>query len=83
MLAKTAVENSLSLDQALEAENASDEPEIALQLVGNPLANTTLPSLDWQDEMYRWTNHQKRQSTLGGFRFEVRNAHALEEQSRG
>ena len=81
MLAKIAVENNSSLTPALEAENASDESEIALRPVGSPLGNTTLRNLDWQDVMRHWTDHQKPQEIHGGSQFGVQDVCAMEERS--
>ena len=81
MLGKIGVENNSSLALALEAENVSDEPEIALRPVGSPLGNTTLRNLDRQDVMHHWTDHQKPPEIHGGSRFEVQDDCALEERS--
>jgi hypothetical protein len=81
VLAKIAVENKSSLTPALEAENASDESEIALRPVGSRPGNNTRRNLDWQDVMRHWAGHQKPQETHGGSRFAVQDVCAMEERS--
>jgi hypothetical protein len=81
VLGKIAAENNSFLTPALEAENASDESEIALRPVGSRLGNTTLRNLDWQDVMHRWTDHQKPQEIHGGSRFGFQDVCAVEERS--